>query len=57
MNKSHFCNHWEVKIVIRVNKPHKNNVLMTEVLKPASLGSTQSRFKKATSVKSKAAII
>ena len=46
MNNLYFCNHCEVEIIIRVNKPHKNNLLMTEILKPAALESTQSRFKK-----------
>ena len=57
MNNLYFCNHCEVEIIIRVNKPHKNNLLMTEILKPAALESTQSRFKNYRSVKSKLVIV
>ena len=37
-----------MKIAVRVNKSRSGNLLVTEILKPASVGSTQSRFKKTT---------
>ena len=37
-----------MKIAVRVNKYRSGNLLATETLKPAVVGSTQSRFKKTT---------